>query len=151
MCWVNIANSTLFTVLISELLIKTRACLSGVSCRLIDRSCSAKALFRLLSGQTFSLMWKRKQWKERKGSVLALLYMCLECITLFTAAQTLIYRQSGLTSYYWMNTRCTMTRYTIWWWLCEHKTSKICFLTGLKALVQCVASSLLHLSGSAMK
>lgn len=150
MCWVNIANSTLFTVLISELLIKTRACLSGVSCQL-DCSCSAKALFRLLSGQTFSLMWKRKQWKEKKGSVLALLYMCLECITLFTAAQTLIYRQSRLTSYYWMNTRCTVTRYTIRRWLSEHKTSKICFLTGLKALFQCVASFLWHLSGSAMK
>lgn len=42
-------NSNRFFVLISELLIKTHACLSRVSCRLIDWCCPASALFRLLS------------------------------------------------------------------------------------------------------
>lgn len=49
-------NSTLFIVLINELLIKTRAGLSRLSCGLTHCSHSAKALLGLLSGQTFSHM-----------------------------------------------------------------------------------------------
>lgn len=80
-------NPTLFIVLISELLIKTRGSLSQVSCGLIDCSCFVKTLFRLLSGQTLSHMWKRNRDRRGRG---------LGCITMITVAQTLIYRQPWL-------------------------------------------------------
>lgn len=96
-------NPTLYTVLISKLLMKTRACLSRVSSGLIVSSCSEKALF--LSWPPFCHMG------EKKDSVLTSVYthVCLECMTSFTAGQTLIYRST--TEHYWMMyCRGTMAR-----------------------------------------
>lgn len=105
-------NPTLFIVLISELLIKTRACLSRVSCGFMDSFSFCRGFVQALIGA--DLQPHVKEETERRGRGLSSPWY-IECITSFTAAQTLIYRQSRLTSYYWMNSRCTLTLYAVWW------------------------------------
>lgn len=81
----SICNRTLFMLLMSELLIETRACLSRLSRGLIDSSRSEEALLRQLSELQTTEEAKRE---GKRTSVFTL------CCPPFTAGQTLTHRKS---------------------------------------------------------
>lgn len=102
----SICTFHILTEWISELSIKTHACLSSLSCRLIDCWHSAQALLDCYQADLQPHVKEETETEEEGFCPHFGIYVCLDWTTLLTAAQTLIWHwQSRLTSDYWMNTR----------------------------------------------
>lgn len=125
-------NSTFFIVLMGELLIKTRACLSRVSCRLIDLFSFCRGFVQALIRA--DLQPHVKEETERRGRGLSSpWYICVWSV--LPPSQLL--KHWFIDSHDWRPTT-GWTPDALWHsifggWLSKPKTPKRCFLIGLGA------------------